>query len=322
MNGVLAQAGFIAAASWTEDHVAATTRLRLVSESMTEAYDKLRSSALIGQAAQHEFINGIANVTGELVVELSYDNDAILEFCFGSVVATRQYEFTNALAKWFHLTIDRSTRRHYFSSCKVNSFTISGDASAEDPIRLSMNLTSRVATDAATVFPTLAAVGDPVFFKHLYASSVSGFWLDTSAGTNALAAADALNIKSFEITVDHALQTDGKDSWSPSSVLDPVVNGFRSVSLKVSLARYLSTAPTSSLRTWKAAATRLQGLLTFTSSPNSYVFYLPEMKISEGAEFNVGGPGAIEGDVTFQCFRNNNNTNMAAVADQLEIVAV
>lgn len=328
MYGVLAQAGWSPATSWTQAHQAATQRLRMVSESITEAYDKLRSQALIGQAAQHEFENGIVNVQGDIVCELAYDandttpfDDGILEYCLGAN-SSRTYDMANALDKWFHLTIDKVTRRYYFSSCKVNSFTISGEADSESPVKLSMNVTARIAADDATVFPSLASAGAPVYFKHMVASSASWFYLNAFGTDGALDSTDATNIKSFELACDNALKSDDKDSGSAVYVVEPARGGFRIVTLKVGIARYLASGPISSLRTWKAAGTKLQGLLGFSDGSSTYLFYLPQMKITEGADFNVGGPGVIEGDVTFECFRNlNNTTHMSAVTDQLRIIA-
>jgi hypothetical protein len=328
MSGMLAQAGWSPATSWTQAHQAATQRLRMVSESITEVYDKLRSQALVGQVAQHEFINGIVNVTGEIVCELSFDandttpfDDGILEYCMGAN-SSRTYDLANTSDKWFHLTIDKVTRRYYFASCKVNSFSLSGEADSEAPIKLSLNITARVVTDDATVFPSLAVAGSPVFFKHMILSSASYFMINAFGADGALDATDACNIKSFELAVDNALKSDSKDSGSAVYVVDPARDGFRTVTLKVSVARYLATAPISSFRTWKAAGTQLQAIIGFSDGSSTYICYLPQMKITEGADFNVGGPGIIEGEVSFEAFRNlNNTTHMSAVTDQLRIVA-
>lgn len=318
MSGVLAQAGWAAGTSWSQAHQTETAKLRILSESITEAYDKLRSQALLGYASQHEFEVGHVQVSGEIVTELCYDGDPILEYCMGAV-ATRTYTFTAQLAKYFHLTIDRVTKVYKFAGVKVNSFTISGQA-GEEPVKLTMNVTCRSVTVAnAGTFASLSAPGAPVLFPHLQASSVSGVWLGDQ--TDALATGDALPVKSFEISVDNALQADAKDSSDPLYVLDPLRNGVRVVTCKLGLARYLSTAPTTSLRGWKTAGTRLQAMLVLASGSDSYTMYLPDCKISEGADFNVGGPAMIEGAITLEAYRNLHNTPMAAVTDQLQIIA-
>lgn len=318
MSGVLAQAGWAAGTSWSQAHQTETAKLRILSESMTETYDKLRSAALLGYASPHEFENGHLMVTGEVVVELCYDGDGIIEYCMGAV-SSRTYTLTAQLSKVFHMTIDRVTKVYKFAGCKVNSFTIAGQV-GEEPVKLTLNITARSVTVAnAGTFAALAAPGAPVLFPHLLASAVSGLWLGDQA--DSLAAGDALPVKSFELSCDNALQADAKDSSDPAYVLEPLRNGTRPITLKLGLARYLATAPTTSLRGWKTAGTRLQAILVLASGSDSYTMYLPDIKITEGADFNVGGPAMIEGAVTLEAYRNLHNTPLAAVTDQLQITA-
>lgn len=314
-RGVTAQAGFAAASSFSQAHQAATNKLRLVSETMSINFDKLRSQALIGQVAQHEFAIGHMTVTGDLVVELCYDDDEILEYCFGSIVATRVYTLTNELEKFFHLTIDRTTSRYLFRGCMVTSWTISGEAGSESPIQLSMSLVAYHGTTSATAFPSLTAPDDPVLFPQLTQCRLGD-------QADALAAGDDTPSKSISLTCDNNLQIDAKDTSDVAYILQPIRNGVRTVTLELGFARYLASGPISSLFGWKTSNTRLQASLTFSNGTDSYVIQIPECKIGEGAEFNVGGPAALESNIKLECFYNNNNTPMAAVTDQLTITAV
>lgn len=321
MNGVQSQAGYAAATSWTQVHinsspVALTQKMRLVSESISESYDKLRSAALVGTAAEHEFVNGVCVISGEVVVELSYNDDEILEYCMGSV-AGGVYTLTSPLSKVFHMTIDKGgVLRYYYAGCKVNSFTISGDGGGESPVTLSMNITVREVSTGSALFPALTAPNQPVMFRDL-----SYAYIGDQA--NALGAGDMIPVKSFEISCDHALQTDAKDSTSAVYVLEPLNNGFRVVSIKLGLARYnTANNPTGSISLWRSAGTRLQAQLSLVSGGDSFTINIPEAKITSGGDWNVGGPGMISSDVTLGCYRNIHNTPMAAVVDQFSITAV
>lgn len=310
--GVLAQAGFAAATGFTQAHQTATNQLRLVSESMSINYDKLRSQALIGQVAQHEFENGHMMVEGDVVTELAYDDDEILEYCCGAV-SSRTYTPTDQLQKYFHLTIDRSTTRYIFRGCMVKSFTISGEAGSENPVQLTLSLIAYHGTTSATAFPSLTTPDDPVLFTHLASVSIAD-------QADAIAGGDEIYISSFTFTCDNNLQTDAKDTSNATNILEPIRAGFRTVTAGFGLARYYTTAPVSSLSGWKSAGTRLQMQLVFTNT-DTYTIQIPECKITEGVEFNVGGPGPLEDSVSVECFYNNNNTPMSSVTDQFSITA-
>lgn len=321
MNGTLSRAAWAPASSWSAAYSETSAKqLRLVSESLTQNFDKVRSAALLGSAAENEFYNGHQMIAGELVVDLAYDNSEILEYCLGSAASTT-YSFTDALSKVFHLCIDKnsasaSSYRYNFAGCKVASFTISGEP-GETPVRLSMQLICRSLAIVSTAFPTVTAPDEPLLFKHL-----STFWI--GANTATLSSSDALPVKSFEVSVDNALQADAKDTSDTSYVLEPVRNGFRKVTLKLGLARYLTTAPTSSLLTWKTGGTKLSAIAMFSNGTDTYTFNIPLMKITEGVTWNVGGPGMIEADVTLEAFKNDSSTtgSLSGVTDQMQIIAV
>lgn len=328
MNGTLSRAGWAPASSWAAAYSETSMKqLRLVSENLTENYDKIRSSALLGSAADNEFYLGHVMISGEVVVDLAYDNSEIIEYCMGAA-ATTTYTFTDQLSKVFHLLIDKNSAaaddsgstnlnkfRYRFAGVKVNSFTISGEV-GESPVKLTMQVTCRSVATVATVFPTLTAPDEPIPFKHL-----TSCWVGDQA--DALASGDALSVKSFEIAVDNNLKSDDKDSGDVSYVLEPLRNGFRKVTAKFGLARYLTSSPTADLRTWKTAGTRLQALLVLTNGTDSYTIRIPEMKVVDGVNWNVGGPAMIESDVTFEAFNNssNANTGMSTITSQMNIVA-
>lgn len=316
MRGVLSQAGWAASSGWTQAHQAATAKLRLVSETLVTAYEQARSAALIGTAAEHEPQLGICKITGDLTIELAYDDHAMLTYCFGSLVSSA-YVFVDDLAAMFHLTIDKGTARYYFQNCMVSAWSVTA-AVGETPAQLKMTLVSKFVTSDATAFPTLTNTSTPAIFKHIDQS-----WLSTSSDAT-LNATDALPIKSVEVSCDNNLQIDGSDTSDVASVLQPIRNGFRKVTVKVGLARFYTAAQYASvgyLPTWKAAGTPLQYKFRFTpdAGTNHISFWFPQAVIAAGVDWNVQGPQAIEDTLELTCHRNRTNSNMTTVEDQLEV---
>ncbi len=312
-GGYKTQAGFLDAASWGTAWAEEDTLIPFVSEDLTTEYDKIKSMSLTGSAAEKEFEQGHKMVQGNLNFNLDYDNSGLLFYAFGSLNGS-VWEFEDDLDEYFALTIDKVTARYQFASCMINTLTISGEAGADTPIQCSAGVVAYDVTTSATAFASLSMTEDPVIFPHL-----SYFRIGDQA--DALAAGDNIDIQSFEISIDNKLELDAKDT-SGTPVLNPGTRtGFREVTFRITLPRYDATNVTN-FTTWKDAGTRLQASFYFVSGGESVTVNIPECKIAEGANWNVDGPGPIAAEVSFRCFYNNNNTPMAAAADQMEITVV
>lgn len=311
MNGVNAKAGYVDAAAFDTVWSPVTTQIPITDESLSKAFDMMRSKALDGNVAQKEFSLGRQIVQGDLSVEMDYDNHGLLHYCFGSGSAT--YEFDDDNDNWFHLEIDKYTKRHRFYAVGVNSWTISGEAGSEDPLKLALGCYTRSQLRADTAFPSLSLADNRIYFEDLSICYVGD-------QADALGAGDAVAIKGFELSCENNFQIDGKDSSDQDHVLAHARNDWRSASLKLQFARY--GADQEQFATWRDAGTRLQATMIFTNGSDSMTVYVPEMKISAGADFSIGGPNVTEGEVTMDAFYNNNNTPMSTVADQAEIVFV
>lgn len=308
--GHAAKVGYREAAGWNTAFQQANQIVPFISEGLTAEYDQLRSQALIGEAASHEFFNGHQKVAGNLDWELDYDNLGLLKYAFGAESAG-VFSLANDLSAGFHLEIDKITKRYRFGTCYFNSLTISGEAGSTDPIKCSGNVVSRNVTRSDTAFPSLTDSPNRAYWPH-----TDYLYLGDQA--NALTSDDEIAIKSWELSLENNLQVDAIDTSDPDYVLSPLRNGFRKVTLKFSLAR-VNTDTASLLPGWKDEATRLQGILRLANGSDSILIYLPETKIAEGGDWNVGGPGVIEGEVTLEAFVNRNNTPMSTVSDQVEI---
>lgn len=316
-SGYGSKAGIILAQTWGSDTwTAVDTLLPMVSETLTQSYDDLRSKALIGQAAAHERFNGTEMVAGDLVLELCYAVGADLigygMGAFASGVATFANDLTSGV---FNLEIDKGQERMRFYNCMVDKVVIAGGFDG-NPMTATLGIVARRAAPVATAFPSLSLPATDnatrVYMEHL---RTIGLWIGDL--DNVLASSDEVGISTFELTIENANKVDDKDS-SDTKVLQLIRDNWRTVTMKLGLPRYSDT--TDNFLVWKEAATRLQCLSVWTSpSGGTIALRLPHLKVSDGADFNVGGPGVISGEVTLEAFYNggiNTNTGMSTITDQ------
>lgn len=307
---VKSKAGYIEAASWTAPYVQPTTIIPLKSESFSVNYDRLQDQALVGRSSAAESFNGHVNVNGDLQWYLDYDNHGLMKYAFGAL-AGGVYTH-DELTSCANIEIEKEIHRLRLNATRFNSLTISGDVGSTEPVLCSGQGVTRVATRSATAFPSLTDTPNRAYFKDISLFRIGDL-------TDALVAGDALAIKSFEIGIENGLQVDAKDS-SGLYVLDPVWNDFVRFTLKLGIAR-INTTNASQLPVWKEADTRLQAMLTLSGTGGAFTFIFPQMKIVEGADFSVGGPGVIEGDVTLECYMNTANSVLSTVTSPIQITA-
>lgn len=314
MFGAVAQAGYKVAATWGAAFVAADTRLTIVSENITANVERLASEALVGSSGAHQSEAYVELCSGDITFELDYNNcHDLLGYALG-YGSTGNYYPADPFpdTKYFHLTIDKYTRRWYFRSCCVNSVEITGSSGDSKPITVTLNVTAYACTRDATVFPTLTfTTPNRAFFKH-----ITYFRIGDQA--DALAAGDNFRINSFSLRMENNLKTDDKDTGSATNLVEPIRNGFRKCTFKFGFPRYLSIAET--IQALTAADTALQATMNLTDGADAVNILIAQMKGVDGPGLNVGGPGAIGGEFTLDCYRNLTNTgNMPTVAEEFRI---
>ena len=314
-QGVRTKAGYKDAAAWGESWAAADTILPYTSESIARTYQMNRSAALIGQVAAHEFEHGVQGNAGDMPLELDFNNLGLLEHALGDVNGG-VYSFTNELAQYFHIEIDKVAKRYRYGGCMIGSFQMAADSASEQPIMWTPSITARSCVEHSNAIAALTDTQARVYWKHLTAGYCRINILDA-----ALDDQDNQTIKSFGLSVENNLQTDLIDTDSATYYQAPIRNGFRTVELTVGFGRYNAHAVT--LQGLHAADTRVQAELFMTGSGGTIKIQLPAMKIKSGLDFNVGGPAVLEGDVTFEAHYNGSggsakNSNMSVV-DQMEI---
>jgi hypothetical protein len=302
-SGYATKAAIKLAQAWGNSWAAAVdTLIPFVSESMTQAFDELRSEALIGQAAMHPTTQGTEIVVGDIVLDLTYGvATQLLGYGFGGQTGGAIVPANDLSAKTFNLEIEKVNDRYRFYACMVNSITISGSMGDGKPVQVTLGLIAQKADIVSTAFPTLSLPTDGteerVYMEHARAV---GFWAGDLV--DALVSGDEIGISSFEFAMENNLKADDKDSVE-TSVVQPIRDGFRTVTSKIGLPRFTTTE--AAFPAWRAADTNLQAKLVFTGDgADTVTFFLPNIKISEGGDFNVGGPGVIAGDVGFEAFYN------------------
>jgi hypothetical protein len=315
-SGVRVSAGWKDAAAWDTAFAQADVFLPIVSESITKTPDMRRSQALVGQVAQHDPDFGIYGVVGDLTYELDYAAAALFEHVMGAV-SSEVYTFTDDLDDYFHLEIDKITKRLRYASCIVNSCTISADAQAENPITVTLNVTARTMTQSDTAIGALTDPEKRSFHHHLAGSG----YVRIGDTANALDSGDEISISGFEITIDNNIDTEGRDSETTDYALDPIRAGHRSVSCRLMFPRF--TADGVTVRGFLDGDTAIQmSIYLYLDGTNTCLFNFPYGKVVEGANFNVGGPGIIAGEINTEWFYNGTKNSYMAVTDQMQITVV
>ncbi len=306
--GHASKMGFDERAEWGGSFSQADFLVPFKSEGLTKAFDQLQSQALVGQAAAHESENGVEMVAGDVAWDLDYGAHGMLKFPMGAE-SSGLYSLAPDLGNVFDLEIEKIIHRARFQSCRMGNLTISGEASSTDPIACSGNVVAYHGYTSSTAFPALSMGSNRVYFRDISTFRIGGL-------SSVLGSSQDLAIKSFEVSLDNGLQTDGKDSRG-LNVLDPLRNGFRKATLKIGLAR-VDAGHLMTLMAIRDAGDRVQAQLVLSSGGSSFTFNFPQGKIIEGLNMPIGGPGVIEDSFTLELFNNNDNGNMAT-SGQFEI---
>ena len=312
MQGSIAKAAYRAApVAWGAVWSNVDTLLTFRSESLTREYHRVRSMALLGDAAAPESQAGIQKVSGDLVCELDYNNLGMFQFALGAH-AGGVYSLTNDLP-CFHLEIEKGTTRYRYRSCIVNSITISGTAEAEEPILVTYNLTAYRVDTTATAFPALTLTSPKrVLFSHLEYTRVGDL-------VDALASGDGINLSGLEMMINHNLKTDDVSSLDNQGVMVPLRNGFREATSKLTFPRYDANAST--VIGFADSDTRLQMTWRFLSGGEAVLIEFAQGKVMQTPSFPVQGPQVLTDTAELHWYRNEANTFMAAVP-QLRITVV
>jgi hypothetical protein len=295
--GVLSKLGLKDVAGWTTAYAAVDEVSPFVSETLSQAFTRLEDVSLVGTAGRAVSKQGVQALAGQTVHLLDYNNfDTIFEAAFGNK-STRTFTFTDRLAKYLWLEIDKQNSRWRFGAAKIGKIVISGEK--DDYVRLTVDWVGRDIDRNATAFPGISTPGarNLVRFEDLQAR------FETIA-SGAPGSSDEKRLESFELEIDNVLVEDDYASKSATASeekwpLEPIRNGFRVVKLKIKQPRYDSDAD---FLTWKDADTPIQADFTFSAGGETFVIDLPDMRITTGGDAPVGGPERVQNEYELDCY--------------------
>ena len=298
-TGILSAMGIKALTAWDDPWSTVDEKIPFETEGITQAYTRIADESLTGHGGRSPSDQGVQAVLGPINHVLDYNNyDTIFEMIFGAV-STRTFTLSNdILGKYVGIELDKVTSRWRLAAAKATKMVLSGEADQHVKMAVDWIVRDLVAL-SGTTFPLtdsdLPGARNPVRFEDL------DFWLiDIASGPPD--SGDRMRISSFELEVDRNLVTDDYASKDGSSgekfPLEPIPNGFRIINFKVGVPRY----DADTYQTWKDADTPLQAKLTFTRSAETFVVDLPDLRIIEGANANIGGPERIQQEISFEAY--------------------
>lgn len=285
--GVRSKMGIKEVAGWTSAYATPDIAVPLVSENISQQFERIESDSLYGNGARQPSIKGNEQVQGETIHELDYNNyDSIFKAIFGAE-ASRVFTISDDdLPEYRYLEFEKDIERWRYGPAKVTKIVISGQSSgSQGIIRLAVTWLVKTRVRTGTAFPAITpATRNLVAFKHMT--------FRIADLVDAVGGGDEYGINSFEFELDRNLKGDDYDSESANQILVPIPDGFRvPVGLKLGVPRYNST--NKQLIDWRDADTPLQATVNFVSGSEQFLIELPNLRLEEGFEANVGGPGVI-----------------------------
>lgn len=190
----------------------------------------------------------------------------------------------------------------------VNSMTLSGNAG--EAIRASFELLGHEFDRESTVNTPTKIEALPKDLANLLLFSHLTFRLGDQV--DALSADDNLGISAFTITVNNNLSSEeqstpdaGSSHTDPTKPIQPIRNGFREITLQITIPRYNSD----SLPLAKIGDTLQQAQFLFTDGTSLFNIYFPNLQVTE-TEDAIGGAGLISQTVSFKALQYNTDCPM------------
>ena len=180
-----------------------------------------------------------------------------------------------------------------------------------ESLKISVDLLCRKLERSATAFPGLSISN---YSRIVFTNTSSTSRIRVGNQDDALASGDEMCFESFSLELDNMLKGDDYCNQQRYA-LEPLRNGKRDVRLTLRLPRYSADT----FQDWKANGTLLQADFYFTDGTKTWLLEVPEFKIFEGFEANIGGPEVLFQEGIGQCFINTSNTPMTAISDEFRI---
>lgn len=311
--GIAGQLGLKVLASWAATWVATDVFKSFLSESLTANHDRIDDDSLEGYGGRGPSYQGNQVLTGDTEHYWDYAADVFVPACMGihtGTVLTIGEVLSEAACtanKYFGLEILKGgARNHKFFPAMITKFVLAGEKGGL--VKLTCSWAARQFSSVAAAGMTAPTAVNRVKFDQMV------FRLGDQV--NALAAGDAMGIESFEISFDRLMKLDdyATDATLPRQPLEPKENAFRATTLKIKLPRYAADT----LQAWRDADTPLQADLTWDGpGTTAKLIEMPELRITEGFDANVGGAEVLTLEGTFEAFRGG--TAFMYVGNEMKI---
>lgn len=263
-------------------------------------------------------------VTGSLECNIPYTVKSGTEFVSADVLLalgmgtctfpadSNQLTFQDELAVYGTIAWDKghhATKVWEAVSCFVNAFTLSCNANEAMVGTFEIQAYDIEIDDTENSVAKLATL--PTDIPDLVIFSDFIFRIGDQAGT--LAAGDQIAISSFTLSVNNNLTAPEQSTLPASGTLNvfqpiqPVRNGFREVTLEITLPRY----DADTFIDFRTNDTNLQAEFFGTQPTSSEEFDIlfPNLKVTN-VSAPVAGPEAINQTVTFKCLRRNSASDI------------
>ncbi len=307
--GVLSKAGIKACTSWGESWSAVNEQIPFNDESIKQQIEWNENNCLEGSAGRRSPDGGLIKIDGPFKADFDYYNfDTLLEMALGAAAGT-VFTIADDLSKIFRMEIEKSVSRWRYDGAMIDMFSLTGEKGKI--VGAEFGLACRSLARSATAFPTLSITN---MSRVRFSVSAANSRIRIADQADALASGDEVGWEYFKLTLQRKLKKDDGTNQS-RYVLQPKIDGFREVKLEIRIPRYSADT----YQDWKDAATLLQSDLYFTDGTRSYLIEIPEMKIEDGFDAGIKGPGEVPLEGSFGCFRNSSNTPMSAVTNEFRI---
>ena len=208
------------------------------------------------------------------------------------------------------LHMEKDVNVFSFAGVKINTltFTFAPDTS---PATMDLDFVAKTLTQDTTHRAALAALNDQEKPRLLFHQALVRLGEDDDALASPT---DDICVSNFVFTLNENLVVDQRCTTTGKDILEPLRHGRRDLTITMTIPRYDSDQ----LRTWQTGETNLQMDVVFTSGNYSFSMEMPTLRIKDWSAL-AGDAGIIPVEVTLQAYRNDGNTPMAAITEEIAI---
>ncbi|OPL10680.1 MAG: hypothetical protein AVO38_16380 [delta proteobacterium ML8_D] len=302
------------------DAIEVDEAIPFVSESFGNEIEKHADMVLRGKAGAGASIAGNTMYPFAIPCDLTYEDvDLLIAIALGAAgvpvanapLYDNTYGLNDDMDYSFTAAVYKGVSTWEYAGCKINTLKISGEANKPLKIEFGGVAQSLDLDSAINTGPILMALDTEDDASKIMFSDLE---FKVAAQGDALAGESAVGINSFELLVNNNLALDQFDNTG-TVILEPQRNGFRQVTLNLTVPRYEADT----YLDWRDADDALHAYLKFTSGDYMFDIHIPKFKIDK-AEAPIGGPGLISQSINCTCFRDPANDSASfTVTDELEI---